>query len=294
MTLPALAALRARWPGTHIELIGYPRIANLALRGGLVDRVVSLDKADIARLFAPEVPLPEPSACYFRSFDVVISYLYDPDDAVRNSLERAGAKMVLCANPLVRTENAALHFMRVLSALAIYPDERAYPRLVVSDPLKTVARTRLPADVGCGAVAIHPGSGSRDKNWPLRGFLECAGRLVERGWKPVFVLGEADEEIRATLADGGAKVTALPPGDLVTLAGMLACCRGFLGNDSGVAHIAAAVGTPTVVLFGPSNPHLWASQAPHVRVVRAAAGTTEGLATLGTAQVMESLATALA
>ncbi|RKY65305.1 MAG: hypothetical protein DRP99_00395, partial [Candidatus Latescibacterota bacterium] len=59
------------------------------------------------------------------------------------------------------------------------------------------------------------------------------------------------------------------------VAGLLARCSAFVGNDSGIAHIAAAVGTPTVVIFGPTEPEVWGPRGRNVRVVRASSGRTE-------------------
>ncbi|NQT91944.1 MAG: hypothetical protein HQ559_04215, partial [Lentisphaerae bacterium] len=76
LTLPALRLLRERWPDAHIELVGYPHVASLADAGGLVDRVRSLDSADIARLFSLRPDLPASQREYLSSFHIVLSYLY--------------------------------------------------------------------------------------------------------------------------------------------------------------------------------------------------------------------------
>lgn len=292
MTLPALGALRARWPGGYIELLGYPHIAALAAAGGLVDRVISLDRASVARLFVPEEPLPAEVADHVRSFDVIVSYLYDPDEAVSRSLARAGAREVIVGSPRVTSENAALHLMRPLGSLAIFPEGEPYPRLELPPEAAAAGRARLGAP-GERIVAVHPGSGSPRKNWPLERFVELAGRLAADGWSPRFIVGEADAEIERGLASVPG-VRLLPRSDLVGLAAMLAACRGYAGNDSGVTHVAAAVGIPVVALFGPSDPNLWASRAPRVRVVRAAEPTPESLATVSVEPVLAALADAMA
>jgi ADP-heptose:LPS heptosyltransferase len=103
-----------------------------------------------------------------------------------------------------------------------------------------------------GAI-VHPFSGGARKNWPLDRFREVA-RALRAEW----CAGPEDE-----LAE---KAIRIP--DLYDLAGRLAGARVFIGNDSGIAHLAAAVGTPVVVLFGPTDPRVWAPRGPCVRVLK--------------------------
>ena len=79
LTLPALAALRRQFPRAHLEVLGYPHIAQLALAGGLVDRVQSIEARALAGFFAHKGELAEELTNYFSDFNVMISYLYDPD-----------------------------------------------------------------------------------------------------------------------------------------------------------------------------------------------------------------------
>jgi len=104
-------------------------------------------------------------------------------------------------------------------------------------------------------VVIHPFASRAAKRWPLDRFEEVARRLGAR-W-PVRWCAGPDEPL------GGAVRIA----DLYELACWLARARLYLGNDSGIAHLAAAAGTPVVVLFGPTDPAVWAPRGPRVRVL---------------------------
>ncbi|HEY6548414.1 MAG TPA: glycosyltransferase family 9 protein [Vicinamibacteria bacterium] len=123
-------------------------------------------------------------------------------------------------------------------------------------------------------LALHPGSGSARKNWPAERFVTLAGRLARD--RPCLVIeGPADEGVtlpfhasRAVFARG------LP---LRALGGLLARAGLYVGNDSGVTHLAAAFGAPTLALFGPTDPQIWSPLGPRVRVVRAPQGRLETL-----------------
>ena len=95
LTLPAIAALRQRWPRAFIELVAHPQYAELAARAQLVDNVRSLDSASMAMFFQSESGLPQGEAEYLRSFDLIISCLHDLDDTVLSHLEKSGAKRII-------------------------------------------------------------------------------------------------------------------------------------------------------------------------------------------------------
>ncbi|MDD5348487.1 MAG: hypothetical protein PHT59_07730, partial [Candidatus Omnitrophica bacterium] len=156
-TLPALAALRQRWPDAYIELVGYPHIANLALAGGLVDHVESLDRAETARFFAWTPAFSAEQADHIASFDLVINYLHDPDGSVRRNLQAAGARQVIVGSPIVTGGHAVAHLARPLESLALYVAEES-PRLSLTPSLlrrgsEALRERGLPE----GAVVLHPG-----------------------------------------------------------------------------------------------------------------------------------------
>src|SRR5579859_6931112 len=88
LTLPVLAALRQQFPRTHLEVLGYPHIAQLALAGGLVTRVQSIEARALAGFFARNGELAEELADYFSEFDVIVSYLFDPDEIFQKNVAR--------------------------------------------------------------------------------------------------------------------------------------------------------------------------------------------------------------
>jgi len=106
--------------------------------------------------------------------------------------------------------------------------------------------------VAASPVLIHPFSGSPRKNWPLDRYRELAARLGHVEW----CAGPEDDFPGAVRID-----------DLYELGCWVAGACVYIGNDSGIAHLAAAVGTPVVVLFGPTDPRVWAPRGSKVRVI---------------------------
>ena len=257
-TLPVLQALRTQWPAATIEIWGYPHIADLAVAAGLAQAVVSLDRAEMARFFVPEPSFTDAQVAAVRSFDLIFNYLHDPVGQVRSNLLLAGAKQVLSGSPIIKRGPAVPFLLEPLQALAIYETDGT-PALDFPAALRARGRARLQAlGLRGRPMVVHPGSGSPTKNWPAERFVEIMRRLPAAGRETVAVLGEADVAEAAVLARELPKMPVLAGLTLTELAATLAECGAFLGNDSGIAHLAAAVGLPTTAIFGPSDADVWA------------------------------------
>lgn len=277
-TLPVLQALRAQWPAATIEIWGYPHIAELAVAAGLAQAVVSLDRAEMARFFVPEPKFTPAQVAAIRSFDVVFNYLHDPGAQVRDNLLLAGAKQVVSGSPIVAGGPAVPFLLAPLQSLAIYEPDLV-PALDLPADLRAQGRRRLLARGLRGKpFAVHPGSGSPAKNWPVARYAEIIRRLRQAGREVVAIVGEADESEAAALGRDLPELAVLAQLSLLELAATLAECGAFLGNDSGIAHLAAAVGLPAVVLFGPSDAQTWAPRGRgKIQIVQAPEGELERL-----------------
>ena len=106
-------------------------------------------------------------------------------------------------------------------------------------------------------AVIHPFSGSPRKNWPLEKFRALA-RGLERTMPVEWCRGPDDPPL-----DGAVQIE-----NLYDLACWLARAGLYVGNDSGITHLAAATGTPVLALFGPTEPEVWGPRGPNVRIAR--------------------------
>ncbi len=123
-------------------------------------------------------------------------------------------------------------------------------------------------------LALHPGSGSARKNWPAERFVALAARWA-RDQPFLVVEGPADEGV--TLPFHASRAVFARGLSLRALGALLARAGLYVGNDSGVTHLAAAFGAPTLALFGPTDPLIWSPLGPKVRAVRAPQGRLETL-----------------
>lgn len=267
LTLPAIAALRDRFPQAHLEILGYPHIAQLALAGGLVDRVQAIEARGLAGFFARDGDLSEDLRDYFSEFDLIVSYLYDPDEIFQTNVARCAPGQFI-AGPHRPDETEQTHATQVL----LKPLERL--AIFDADP---VPRLRLPPLTSRHSppLALHPGSGSERKNWPEARWAELLARLVEStDWRLLLVGGEVEGErlqhLAAPLRPSRREVAQSLP--LAELAQRLRSCGAFVGHDSGITHLAAALGMPTLVLWAGSVEEVWRPNGENVVVLRQAAG----------------------
>ncbi len=276
----AVAALHRA--GHRVELLA--PAAGVVLVGtgdSEVERLWSWDSSEVARLLAGEES-PGPFADALRSADAVVA-LTRSRTLIDSLRPRARLLVVLDPTPPAPGPHASQWLVRPLTTLGVTenPDP---PELRFSAEEQAAAETllcRLPPRF----LAFHQGSGSDTKNWPADRFPALARRLLGHpalGPHPyLLVLGpaEANEESASESvlsapselrpdADGPSFLVAreLP---LRVLGAVLSQAGLYVGNDSGVSHLAAAAGAPALCLFGPTDPSLWAPIGRRVRCLRA-------------------------
>ena len=289
MTLPAVKLLRDAYPGARLEILGYKHIAALAEGRFYADATRSIEYGPLAGFFAKGGELNDELAHYFGSFDLIVSYLYDPDGIFENNLARCGVDMFIAGSPKITdSQHAALQLARPVQELGLTlrdPAAKLYP--IEAD--RALASSFL-ASARSAPIAFHPGSGSAMKNWPIERWQSISTALSGR--ELLLVGGEADERqlaalgVRSRGSQSARSAINLP---LPHLAAVLERSEVFVGHDSGISHIAAAVGTRCVLLFGPTNPDVWAPANAAVQVIRPASAKLDDISV---EQVLEAIAAA--
>jgi ADP-heptose:LPS heptosyltransferase len=243
--VPAYRALRAAYPGHEIVLAAPSNFAPLAALTGAVDRVLPAGELQ---------PVP-----WRGSPPAVAADLHGNGPASHELVRAVGAPVTMMyASPAdpgvsgpwwVEEEHEVTRWCRLLGWWGIPADPRA---LLLSLP-------GPPAPVSEAAV-IHPGAASGSRRWPAARFAAVARILAAWGLR-VVISGNTSER---TLAEQVARGAGLGPEsvlagqtDLAGLAAVVAAASVVISNDTGVAHLAVAYGTPSVTLFGPVSPALW-------------------------------------
>lgn len=265
---PALGALARRHRGSALELMAREELARFAVRRIGVARAHSIDRREVAALFAGSGEASQAGE-FFGGFARVYSFFASDDAGFRRSLRCAAAADAVSFHAF-----RPAHPGHVAAAYLDEIGERAASdapfdtRVVVLDTDVEEARRALDGRSldPSRALLLFPGSGGAHKNWPLEKFVALASAPPAR-LHPVATIGPAETAMEpAFAAHGIATLSGLPLG---TLAGLASLAAGFVGNDSGVSHLAAAAGARGVAIFGPTDPARWRPLG-RVKVIRAA------------------------
>jgi len=242
LAVPALRALRAS--ATVLTIAAQPRIGALLVALGVADRAVAFDTLGLDGLFgdaslAPHAPL----ARHLIDAPRVVCW-FGARDADFTRRLRALAPDAVVAAPTTSAMPVWQHLLQTTGASDAREPITPTPALL--DDGRRALRG-IGWDGASRVLVLHPGAGGVGKRWPSDGFV----RVVEKVDATLVVhQGPADAEaVRAFVERIRRPVLRLVDPSLPTLAGVLAGAAGYLGNDSGVSHLAAAVGTPSLVLF---------------------------------------------
>src|SRR4051794_3451069 len=259
LTLPALKALRDAFPSARLEILGYKHIAAVVENRFYADAVRSIEHGPLSGFFARNGELDPELRHYFASFDLVISYLYDPDEILRRNLERSGVREIVWGPAKIRSgSHATDQLARPIEQLGMRMTDYA-PRLFPSAEDLAFAGEFVPVE--SNPVAIHIGSGSAKKNWPIENWLKLGDLLLategdtNRRRSLLVISGEAEAaEFAAVKAHWDDKrvrfATNFPLPKLAAVVGGSV----FIGHDSGISHLATAAGASSLVMFGPTDP----------------------------------------
>jgi len=281
LALPAVALLRERFPDAKITIAG--NLDHLApIAGVYVDNAISLSALPLHNLYADK-ELPQQDVLFWKSFDRIVSWTGSGDPGFVRKITEANPNTRVASwrpDPQEKRHVSQLFIDSLGPAISAGQNAHSVPIRMHSE-LASQGVQWLSEHGWDGTellVALHPGAGSKTKRWPLQQFIELARGLRKDGSTKLLVIeGPAESGLARAIAGGLPAVLAvaviraesLP---LNLLAAVMVKCRLFIGNDSGISHLAASLGIPVVVLFGPTLPRHWAPLGPKVTVLRDSGG----------------------
>ena len=272
LSLPAIDLLRMKYPAARFTIAANLDHAPPVL-GSRVERAVSLSSLPLHNLYSDNA-LSWQDVGFWKSYDQIISWTGSGDAGfVRRMKEIHPHALIASWRPGPReTRHVAQIFIDSLGP-EIAAGVRAVPSRIRLDFKQAGQGLQwLSAHNWKHRFALlHPGAGSAGKRWPLDRFIRLAGQLALREKRKFLIIeGPAESGIAARMAGELPQDAVMPSASLPldTLAAVMAGAEFFVGNDSGIAHLAAALGIPSIVIFGPTLPQHWAPLGPQVTVLR--------------------------
>jgi heptosyltransferase-3 len=272
LAIPALRAARRRWPDEALAVAAQPRIGRLLTALEVVDRFVDFDALGLAALFEEpdriegEGEWPERCAADLREGGHLVSWFGSRESHFARRVRALVPDAVVA--PSVGSDDQEV-WRHLLSTVGAAPDRVMRAPISAGQMLVAEARLvlqRLGWDGHARLLVVHPGAGSRGKLWATEGFAAVLERLARRQSRLAVVVhrGPADSEAVAALSAAlGRPAMVLEEPDLTVLAGVLSVAAAYIGNDSGISHLAAALGAPSIVLFTAER-IIWRPWAEHV------------------------------
>lgn len=278
LALPAIGTLRKAFPEATSVIMGYTRILELVEERFYADRILSIDQRGMATFFVRDGSLAPALSQFFSTFDLIVVFGRDEHGSILGNLEKVSQGRVLHIHsfpPWEEKTHLTDHLLKQFARYGFDPSE-SNPRLYLKEPDRDWARDfwrdkGLTMEERSRVIILHPGSGSKKKVWPLERFQNLARYLQEHlGGKILIVLGPAEgPEVQKIFEGMSLSAFFVAKGlSLLQMASVIEGCRLFIGNDSGISHMAAALGLPTLTIFGPTDPVVWSPRGENVWVVR--------------------------
>jgi len=272
LSLPAIRGLKGQYPNHEVGVVTDGQVGNLLRACDEVQAVFPLESGALASLLAGPESVRQMLRDWLIRCDLAVCWMTDSDLQLCSVLRELGVSRVIQRSPLSSVCGTIHQMDRVMETVRdVVPTGDYGWRLLIPDQVILQGKARLAGRGILGnrsIVAVHPGSGSRHKC--------CAPTLLARvvSWLqsddacPLVLGGPADDALVARLCEACEKPPpVLQQVELLSVAGILAHVDLFIGHDSGLTHLAAALHLPTVALFGPTDPRRWAPRGSHVTVL---------------------------
>ena len=273
LTTPLIHTLRDRFPDAYIAYLGDKNGVSLLEQNPYLDEIFSID-------FSRNTILQQLGLFYQlnrKHFDLVIDLFCNPRSALLSFATRAPVRVggnlpgrgklytIRIKDDGIPKSAVEFHYQS-LKAAGIEPKYFA-PEIFLTEDEKKESRRYLEwqgIDFSKPIVALHPGGTWPAKLWPAERFADLTDLLVAKTHAQIVLTkgprdGEAAGKVESAIVGG---VLSLPVLPLRQLAAILSLCAACVANDSGPMHIAAAVGTPTIGLFGPGEENIWFPYTP--------------------------------
>jgi ADP-heptose:LPS heptosyltransferase len=271
--VPAIQTLRKRFPSNEFLLCAQAQAAELLQECGLINRWCSAQSTACTGLFGGTPPDDSLLIDWLGRCDLAVAWTRDDTATIAATLKDAGAAAVVVQSPFAPTLSGLHQSERFIETIGGEPDQTLPSGLSLPESFRLDAKRYLAAchlPHGCPLAMVHPGSGSRHKCVTPAVLSPVLEGLQAGGFEPLLLEGPADREIVERLLPHVSRPPVVLRGlSMRLLAGVLSELDLFIGHDSGVTHLAALLGTPTVALFGPTDPARWAPKGAAVTVLRA-------------------------
>jgi len=290
LTLPLARVMKGALDLGNVDIMGHTDYTGIMPGRSCVDGVRSIESVELHRLFKEsrefDVSDGENLVCAFREYSWVVSFMGEPESDFEQNLlyalncTHSGIVITLgfkapCGYLGHLSEYYVSEFLKEVEEPKCSSDIDLHQQLLEPGRTDFIEGMKVLSDYGITSyeklAVIHPGSGALKKCWHIDNFISVTQVLMDKGFMVVFLLGpvEMDKFGRERLRKLEKCCKCLKELDLTQVLQVLSCTDVYIGNDSGISHLAGALGVQSVVIYGVTKPSVYRPLGPKVKVVEA-------------------------
>lgn len=279
LALPAIRVLQATFPGHHLIWFGHKELGAVLVAAQEVHQSYSFDRLEFLTYPGTNDSHQENFLSIIRRCDRAIGWLEDTEGIWRSWLKAAGIQNCILRSPHDRAllnHHMGDRYVEILQpwvqTTRFLHDIEIHRSLTGPLVFPKSHSGRLPSSVKKPLILLHVGSGSRYKcaSPELWASIVKGLMMAQPKWNICLVGGPADNDSVRNVQSllNHLEYGMLTGMDLLQIGQYLQYAKLFIGHDSGLSHLAASFGVPSVLLFGPTDPEKWAPRGTHVAVIR--------------------------
>ena len=272
LAVPALLSLKKQYAQHKIVFIAQEVVCRFLSSCALIDEWISIEDSSVSEVFAGRPTAEGRLRPLLEQSEAVLAWMKDADHAIEQLVKNLGISRVTIRSPFdpqLTTRHQSDRFLETIGEEALDPIDDvqiALPHQITQRGQAYLQRYEIQSERP--VVMLHVGSGSHAKCTTAEFLAALMVQLDIEGYEYIILEGPADHKsVEALRALVGSSIKIVKEVDLSTVAGILSHMHLYIGHDSGISHLAGLIGTPTVVLFGPTDPERWAPRGRHVRIV---------------------------
>ncbi len=264
LILPVVSCIKKIYPGVELHILGNETMLSVARLSGLFQGFRSIDESRFAEIFS-DSESSDFIKSYFSVFDKVFFFTAAVKDNIIRKVMGSGAKKCLVLDPRP-PERWNRHIVEHLMTIIDEKKDNGHT------PYDYGIKISDDSNKGLKGIVIHPGSGSLSKKWPLDRYLLVAEKITTN---VTFILGPAEIEDGMKSNIDVNRFAVACPEEISELCVLMSSASLYIGNDSGVSHLAALCEIPSIVLFGPTKQSVWKPLGRNVTVISSKDGTMD-------------------
>jgi heptosyltransferase III len=279
LALPVLVALKEVYRSASLHLIGHPSLVDVLPGRSVIDAMSSIEGSLYRELLSDAESMRPAIVEFFRQFGLIVVWAADQEHCIRAALESLGIPRVVVRSPGLQEDtnrHATDRFRETVECLLASEELPKSGLTPTEHDRQSGAQWLSDYGINCDSahvIAVHAGSGSAGKCWPSERFAVVIRALLRRNLRVVLLEGPADGKVTQAVArQVSMPLPRLRDPSLARVVGVLSRCHAFFGNDSGVTQLVAALGLPTVAVFGPTDPRIWGYRGKNLISLRVEGG----------------------